>query len=78
MTERDENGKSVSWRWLAIVAIGLIITVIGAVISDTRNSIGRAEAQIATKVDRDQYRCDMERIEKKLDKLIDFQIRDRK
>lgn len=62
------NGKSVTWKWLVGVLVTLLFLVAGGVLADIR---GDVKALTREKVDKDRYECDMARVEKKLDYIIE-------
>ena len=77
-----ENEKFISWRFVAVTIVGIIFIIVGAIISDTRANIVKAEKNIETlqkeKVDKEQYQCDIKEIKDGLNFLIKREMRDRK
>lgn len=77
-----ENEKYISWRFISVTIIGIIFVIVGAIISDTRANIGKAEKNIEKlqqeKVDKEQYQCDIKEIKEGLNFLIKREMRDRK
>ena len=77
-----ENDKFISWRFVACSIISIIVLITGAVISDTRANISKAEKHIEKlqheKVDKEQYYCDIKEIKEGLNFLIKREMRDRK
>jgi len=73
-----EDNEFISWKWIAGILVGLIILAFGGIIADTRQGVSQAQEKIekiqAAKVDKEQYRCDIERVEDKLDKLINMHV----
>ncbi len=78
----DNGEKNVSFKWIAGVLVSLIFIVFAGIIGDTRLNMSEAKSRIdqmqKEKVDVGQYRCDIERMENKLDKLITMHLKDRK
>jgi hypothetical protein len=69
----NSDGKfGPSWKWIVGILAGVLIAVSGTLYGDVRGQISRLQEQ---KVDKDQYRTDVSRLEGKLDKLIDMQMR---
>ena len=80
MTERDENGnKFISWKVWAGILASLVILFGGIALAAVQSSINDAQTKITAlqkeKLDKDRYECDITRLERKLDILIQ---RDRK
>jgi uncharacterized protein YpmS len=80
MTNRDTNGetngngKSVTWKWLVGILVGLLFLIAGSVLSGMQADIKSLRAE---KVDKEQYYRDigevktrMENMDGKLDRLI--------
>ena len=65
--ETNGNGRSVTWMWLAGVAIALLISIAGFTLAETRGDIRNLQER---KLDKDQYYQDIEQINGKLDCLI--------
>ncbi len=77
-----ENEKYISWRFISVTIVGIIFIIVGAIISDTRANIVKAEKQIEKlqneKIDKEQYYCDIKEIKDGLNYLIKREMRDRK
>jgi uncharacterized protein YpmS len=77
-----ENEKYISWRFISVTIVGIIFIIVGAIISDTRANIVKAEKNIETlqkeKVDKEQYQCDIREIKDSLNFLVKREMRDRK
>jgi hypothetical protein len=41
-----ENGKSITWQWLAGIAVSLVILFVGAMIAETRSEIKESRSVI--------------------------------
>ena len=62
-TETNGNGKSVTWKWLVGVLAGLLILIIGSVLSGMQIDIKVLKAE---KVDKEQYYRDVNEIKEGL------------
>jgi hypothetical protein len=76
MTERDENGnRYISWKVWAGILAGFVMLFGGVAIASLQSNISDAHVRIIAlqkeKVDKDRYDCDISRIERKLDILIE-------
>ena len=65
-----KNGEKKYLQYIAALLLTLILGMLGYFLNDV-------QGQVRSKVDKAQYDCDMNRIEKKIDYLIDIQIRDK-
>ncbi|MFA5340300.1 MAG: hypothetical protein WC332_00845 [Clostridia bacterium] len=78
----DSNGgngnRFITWRAIVYGLATILFICLTGIITDTRLTVSQAQDKIEKlqthKVDMEQYRCDIQRIEGKLDKLIDFQL----
>lgn len=62
------NGKTVTWKWLVGVLITLLFLIAGGFMAGLQSDV---KALAKEKVDKDRYECDMQRMEKKLDYIIE-------
>ena len=73
MTENG-NGK-VTYKTVASIAIVVILALVGTAFGFLQNGQVKSEVKIEQlqkeKLDKEQYRCDMDRIERKLDRVIE-------
>ena len=77
MTENG-NGK-VTYKTVASIAIAIILALVGTAFGFLQNGQVKADTKIEQlqkeKLDKEQYRCDMDRIERKLDRVIEKAIK---
>jgi len=70
------NNKTRLYQWVIGILASLIIVGLVGVIGDTRGEIKGAKSQITSlqksKVEYDQYRIDLARMEKKIDQVINM------
>lgn len=70
----NEKSNNVQFRWVAGIAVALIIAVAGAVMTDTKANVERIGVKLdlmqKEKVDWEQYRCDIAEIKGDLKILI--------
>ena len=71
MANGETNGRSVTWCWLAGVALTLLVSIAGFTLAETRGDIRSLQIE---KVDKDQYYNDINSINAKLDCLIKMQM----
>lgn len=71
----DKNGKNITWKWLVGILLTLLLMVGSYAAASIKERADMAHLRIDVmqekKVDKDRYECDMNRIEKKLDILIE-------
>jgi uncharacterized protein YpmS len=71
----DKNGKPITWKWIVGVLLTLLLIVGSFAAASVKERADTAHLRIDVmqekKVDKDRYECDMNRIEKKLDTLIE-------
>lgn len=61
--ETNGNGKSVTWKWLVGILVGLLILIAGSVLSGMQSDIKVLKAE---KVDKEQYYRDVNEIKEGL------------
>jgi hypothetical protein len=66
------DGRYITIKWLLGILAGILIAVSGTLYGDMWGQINKLQEQ---KVDKDQYRMDVSRLEGKIDRLIDMQMR---
>lgn len=66
----QRNGEKKYLQWIAVLLLTLILGMLGYFLNDV-------QGQVRSKVDKQQYDCDMNRIEKKIDYLIDLEIKEK-
>lgn len=76
--ENGNGNRFISWRAIVYGLATVLFICLTGIITDTRLTVSQAQDKIeklqTQKVEMEQYRCDIQRIEGKLDKLIGFQI----
>lgn len=60
-----------TWKWIVGILITILLLVSAASLGSMKSDISRLQE---VKVDKDQYRCDISRVEGKLDKIIEMQM----
>jgi hypothetical protein len=70
MTLKNGNGKYISWEFISITLITIVLGMLGYFLADV-------QGQVRTKVNQTQYDCDMTKIDKKLDMIINMHIDDK-
>jgi len=64
------NGSAVSWKWVAVTLVGIVVMVVGGIVADTRSCVSetgkKIEALQREKVDKEQYHRDIGEIKDSL------------
>lgn len=75
MANNGNSERTPTWKWIAGISVGALgvisLFIVSLIFSDVRAQNTQIDALKKDKVEISQYRCDIERIERKLDKLID-------
>lgn len=75
MTGTENGNGKVTYKSLVGIGVVVILSLIGIVFGFLQNGQAKADVKIEIlqkdKLDKEQYRCDMERIERKLDRVIE-------
>jgi flagellar biosynthesis protein FlhB len=71
MTLKNENGKYLTWEFVAVTLITLVLCGLGYFLQDV-------QGQVRSKVDKQEYSEDMKRVEGKLDYIIDLEIKEKR
>lgn len=78
MANGENGNRFITWQMVLSALAGLLLICLAGIVADTRQGITQAQDKIdkiqTSKVDKEQYRCDIERVESKLDKLITMHI----
>ena len=75
MTETENGNGKITYKALVSIAMVVILSLISVVFGFLQHGQAKADVKIEIlqkdKLDKEQYRCDMERIERKLDRVIE-------
>jgi hypothetical protein len=65
-TETNGNGKSVTWKWLVGILVGILLLIGGSVLSGMQADIRMLRAE---KMDKEQYYRDVSEIKESLKEI---------